>query len=54
MFAIGCQTTVEQLRAEVKDEDGYTHGLGILVHFQDLWAYFLAQKTPANPKSSAV
>lgn len=54
MFAIECQTTVEQLKTEVKDEDGYTHGLGMLVRFQELWAYFLAQKTPANPKSSAV
>lgn len=50
VFGAGCQTTVEQRnnRVEVKDEEGYTHGPGMLVRLQALWAYFLTQKTPAN------
>lgn len=47
MSGIRCQATVEQRkhqRAEMKDKEGYTHGLGMLIQLQALWAYFLTQK----------
>lgn len=38
----------------MKDKEGYTHGLGMLIQLQAPRAYFLTQKTPANPMRSTV
>lgn len=51
MFGLRCQTTVEQQNnreswREVKDKEGYTHGLGMLIQLQALWEYFLMQIYP--------
>lgn len=38
----------------MKDKEGYTHGLGMLIQLQALRAYFLTQRTGANPMRSTV
>lgn len=46
--------TAKQQRGEVKDKEGYTHGLGMLIQLQAPRAYFLTQRTRANPMRPTV